>query len=171
MLCAAGEAFARHGFHGASMDSIAADAGISKPMLYNYFGSKERLYAAYLEQSGTAMLQAVRSAAPLGAPGPERLSRGILAFLAYVEAHRAGWSVLFAESVSQTGPVADGVAAVRERLAAMLATTLTTPHADLRDAHAHALVGAGESLANWWIKHPDTPPEHVAELLVRLADS
>ena len=52
MLDAAGLAFADHGFHRASMDAIAAAAGISKPMLYAYFDSKEGLYAAYIERSG-----------------------------------------------------------------------------------------------------------------------
>ena len=48
MLDAAGRAFARDGYHAASMDEIARAAGISKPMLYNYFGSKEGLYVAYV---------------------------------------------------------------------------------------------------------------------------
>jgi len=43
MLEAAGQAFAAHGYHQASMDAIAHAAGISKPMLYSYFGSKQGL--------------------------------------------------------------------------------------------------------------------------------
>jgi hypothetical protein len=35
-------------------------------------------------------------------------------------------------------------------------------------ALAHAFVGAGESLAYWWLEHPEEPREQVAELLVRL---
>jgi hypothetical protein len=30
------------------------------------------------------------------------------------------------------------------------------------DAIAHALVGAGESLANWWLDHPEVEREQVA---------
>jgi hypothetical protein len=30
------------------------------------------------------------------------------------------------------------------------------------DAIAHALLGAGESLANWWLDHPDVPRDQVA---------
>ena len=56
MLRAAGEAFATHGFHGSSMDEIARAAGITKPMLYRYFGSKEGLYAAYLEMTGRELV-------------------------------------------------------------------------------------------------------------------
>jgi hypothetical protein len=36
------------------------------------------------------------------------------------------------------------------------------------DGVAHAVVGAGESLANWWLAHPELPPEEAAQLLVAL---
>ena len=39
--------FAEHGYAGASMLSIAGRAGISKPLVYQYFGSKDGLYAAW----------------------------------------------------------------------------------------------------------------------------
>jgi AcrR family transcriptional regulator len=172
MLDAAGEAFARHGFHGASMDAIAQGAGISKPMLYNYFGSKEGLYAAYLERSGSALLAVVRDAAPTDAPATERLEAGVLAFLTYVEEHREGWSVLYNEAVSQAGVVAQGVAAVRDRLTSIIGRSLSLGDEvdeTARSAYAAALTGAGESLANWWLENPDQPKEQVAAIFVRLA--
>ncbi|MEA2146958.1 MAG: hypothetical protein QOG59_2545, partial [Solirubrobacteraceae bacterium] len=52
MLRAAGDAFATRGFHGSSMVQFAHAAGVTKPMLYRYFGSKEDLYAAYLRMTG-----------------------------------------------------------------------------------------------------------------------
>ena len=61
MLDAAGRAFARDGYHDSSMDEIARVAGISKPMLYNYFGSKEGLYVAYVRRSGRTLLQQMRA--------------------------------------------------------------------------------------------------------------
>ena len=173
MLDAAGDAFARNGFHRASMDAIAAAAGISKPMLYTYFGSKEGLYAAYLERSGATLVATLRDAAPPGAPPRERLASGVLAFLTYVEEHRAGWSVLYNEAVSQAGAAAAGVAALRTRLADMIARSLAAHDADAAalSASAHALAGAGESLANWWLRHPEVPKERIAELFLRLADA
>src|SRR5438874_3831781 len=56
MLEVAGRVFAAHGFHEASMDEIDRHAGISKPMIYNYFGSKEGLYFAYIELAGQRLL-------------------------------------------------------------------------------------------------------------------
>src|SRR5213082_1858579 len=63
MLEVAGRVFAAHGFHEASMDESAQDAGISKPMIYNYFGSKEGLYFAYIELAGQRLLSRMAEAA------------------------------------------------------------------------------------------------------------
>src|SRR5215212_1597600 len=46
MLAVAERAFAARGYHAASVDGIAEAAGITKPMVYAYFGSKEGLYRA-----------------------------------------------------------------------------------------------------------------------------
>ncbi|MGZ6579289.1 MAG: TetR/AcrR family transcriptional regulator [Solirubrobacteraceae bacterium] len=164
MLDAAGEAFARDGFHEASMDAIAHAAGISKPMLYNYFGSKEGLYVAYVRRSGRTLLQKMREAAPVDASTERRLRLGILAFLTYVEEHGAGWAVLHHETTTQGGPIARQVAELREQIAGMLSGLFGG-----RDAFAHAFVGAGESLAGWWLSHPERTKEEVAALLVDIA--
>jgi AcrR family transcriptional regulator len=163
MLDAAGLAFATRGFHGASMDAIAEAAGISKPMLYNYFGSKEGLYVAYVERSGQALLDSMRDASDPAEPVEARLRAGVLAFLGYVEEHRSGWAVLFKEASAQGGPLAAKVAGLRLRVARML----TALFGD--EAFAHAFVGAGESLANWWLAHPEAPRTELAELLMKIA--
>ena len=57
ILAAAMRVFADSGFAGASMDVIAADAGISKPTLYQYFSSKEDLFTTVLQQERDHMLE------------------------------------------------------------------------------------------------------------------
>src|SRR5436305_9917049 len=84
MLDVAGRSFAARGFHAVSMDEIAEQAGISKPMLYHYFGSKEGLYVAYVRQQGDALLAGMRGAAELDESPAARLWAGTLAFLGYV---------------------------------------------------------------------------------------
>src|SRR5581483_9881124 len=73
MLEVAGRSFAAHGFHAVSMDEIAKQAGISKPMLYHYFGSKEGLYVAYVRQQGRALLAGMRDATGPDASPADRL--------------------------------------------------------------------------------------------------
>jgi AcrR family transcriptional regulator len=175
MLAVAGTAFASRGFHAVSMDEIAEQAGISKPMLYHYFGSKEGLYVAYVRQEGSALLAGMREATDPTAPPADRLWAGTLAFLGYVDEHRPGWALLYQEAASQGGPLAAEVAELRARIAAIVHRLFVTGAGDDADgtseALAHAFVGAGESVANWWLDHPQESGERVAQLLVRLASA
>jgi AcrR family transcriptional regulator len=172
MLEVAGRSFAARGFHAVSMDEIAEQAGISKPMLYHYFGSKEGLYVAYVRQQGSVLLAGMRDATEPDAPPSERLWAGTLAFLGYVDEHRPGWALLYRETVSQGGPLAAEVAELRARIAAivhrLLLSTAGPAARETSEMLAQAFVGAGQSVANWWLEHPEEPREDVAELLVRL---
>jgi AcrR family transcriptional regulator len=58
MLEVAHALFAERGYAAVTMDDVAAAAGITKPLLYNYFGNKERLYLACMEPAGEALLVA-----------------------------------------------------------------------------------------------------------------
>jgi AcrR family transcriptional regulator len=183
MLEVAGKVFAARGFHEASMDEIADGAGISKPMIYNYFGSKEGLYSAYVEAAGRRLLarmaEAAAGARPSEAIDAEATLRATtLAFFAHVDENRESWSVLFGGFTARGGPLVDEVASIRrtitDRTAALFDAVLlqagTTPAA-AGGTHplAHAFVGAGESLANWWLDHPDEPREAMADRLMKVA--
>jgi AcrR family transcriptional regulator len=166
MLRAAGEAFAAHGFHGSSMDEIARAAGITKPMLYRYFGSKEGLYAAYLQMTGRDLIDQVRAPETRGQSPHVRLSTGLRAFLTYVKEHRAGWTVLHGETAAPSDAgVAREVAELRGRIIRML----TTLFGD--EAFAHAFTGAAESLATWWVNQPQPSIDDGTAILMRIAEA
>jgi AcrR family transcriptional regulator len=57
--------FARDGYEGASMSRIAAEAGVSKGTLYNYFASKSELFAAYVQQECSQHLSSIFEAADM----------------------------------------------------------------------------------------------------------
>jgi AcrR family transcriptional regulator len=154
------------------MDEIAALADVSKPMLYAYFGSKEGLYIAYVERTGRELLDRL-----VGASGADESPSGllrsrILEFLAFVAEHRDGWQVLFGELTSSR-PVALQIALLRAQIADWI-RALLEPGGDADiglppeavDAISHAIVGAGESLANWWLEHPEVSREQVADWYV-----
>ncbi len=50
LLQAAAEVYARHGFGGATLDQVAARAGLTKGAVYDHFGSKENLLIALVEE-------------------------------------------------------------------------------------------------------------------------
>ncbi len=60
MLDAAVQMFSINGYHETSMDAIAAEAQISKPMLYLYYGSKEELFGACLDRELNRFVDEVR---------------------------------------------------------------------------------------------------------------
>jgi AcrR family transcriptional regulator len=174
ILDVAGGVFAASGYHAASMDEIAARADVSKPMVYAYFGSKERLYLAYIERTGRELLDRLERAALPEEPSLERLRARITEFLAFVEEHRDGWRVLFAEAASNR-PLAAEVADLRERIVAAVRRMIEDAGLELApsagDGMAHAIVGAGESFANWWLEQPSVPRELVADWYVGLVQA
>lgn len=180
MLEVAGRVFAARGFHDASMDEIAGGAGISKPMIYNYFGSKEGLYAAYVEAAGQRLLARMADAAVGDSDAVDAeatLRATALAFFAHVDENRESWSVLFGELATRGSPLSSEVAAIRQRmiyrtaaLFEVLARRAGIPAERVGGTEplAHAFVGAGESLANWWLDHPGEPREAMADRLIQV---
>lgn len=175
MLEVAGRVFAHRGFHAASMEEIAEGAGVSKPMIYNYFASKEGLYFAYIELAGRRMLSRMRNAVQAAGERPEeRLWASALAFFGHVDDNRDEWSVLFGELAARGAPFSREVSAIRARVSdgtaalfdeVLQSAGLSAGKIGGTEPLAHAFVGAGESLANWWL---DNPEESQAAMAARL---
>ena len=89
MLEAAEHAFAARGFHAASVDRIAEASGITKPMVYAYFGSKEGLYRACMERARARLLDALRDGVDTSAAPDQQLWHGLLAVFTFVEREQA----------------------------------------------------------------------------------
>jgi AcrR family transcriptional regulator len=175
ILQVAGEVFADGGYERASMDRIAELAGVSKPMLYAYFGSKEGLYLAYIERTGGELVQRLVEADR--EPSGERRLRAVIGeFLAFVEEHSHGWTVLFRE-LNASRPLAEQVAQLRAEVVSQVRRMLEGDRADggpglgapESEGVAEAIVGAGEALANWWLKKPGVAREEVADWYTGLA--
>jgi AcrR family transcriptional regulator len=115
MLDAAVAVFSRRGYHAAAMDEIAEVAGISKPMVYAYLGTKEDLFLACLHREATRLAQAVLDVVTPAASPDEQLWRGLRAFFRFVAAHRDGWAVLYRQARAQE-PFAAELAAMRGRM-------------------------------------------------------
>lgn len=176
MLDSAVRVFSRRGYHGASMDEIAEVAGISKPMVYAYLGTKEELFVACLHRESTRMMEAIAGAAAPDLPADERLWRALRAFFGFVGAHRDGWAVLYRQARAEQ-PFAQELAVMRARLVEVVAGMLD--HALRAEGHevtggelelvAYALVGASESLADWLAAHPEADPEKTATRMMNVA--
>src|ERR1700761_8699423 len=147
--------FAERGYADVTMDEIAAAVGVTKPLLYNYFGNKERLYIACMEQAGDSLTKTVGEAIK-GTKSPgDALGAGVRAFFAFLDSDRAAWAVLFDETLPKGGQVADRVDAYRDEILALVSASLVAQVPAKHRASAKveiealsaALLGAAEELA------------------------
>jgi AcrR family transcriptional regulator len=115
LLASAARVFARRGFHAASVEEVAEDAGFSKGAVYSNFESKEDLFLAMVETRFQERLTAIRAAvAEPGAPG-EQARRSGDSFIAALAADPE-WPQVFMEfwAYAQRDP------SVRRRFAAQV---------------------------------------------------
>jgi AcrR family transcriptional regulator len=100
LLAPAAEEFGRAGLERASVDTISLAAGSAKGTIYNYFGSKEELFLAVVEEASAQ----AGSPAPArsDAPARERLSAVLAEFCAWAGQHDARARVLVRECLMGT---------------------------------------------------------------------
>src|SRR2546430_8833816 len=67
VLDAAFELFLEHGYDGTSMDAVARAAGVTKPVVYDCFPSKEDLFTALPQREETRVLEQIAAALPRSA--------------------------------------------------------------------------------------------------------
>ena len=171
MLDAAVQMFSANGYHETSMDAIAAQADISKPMLYLYYGSKEELFAACLGRELSRFVETIRADIDLKQSPHELLRRTILSVLHYIDANRASWIVLYTQATSSQAfahTIRDGREKIIDLVARLLENGTRNPAPD-NDFHmmAVALVGAGEDVATR-VSVGDADVDEAAELLINL---
>lgn len=168
MLEIATEAFCERGYAGASMNEIASRCGITKPMLYLYFESKQRLYLACVSFVGDDLIAAIEaSVAGASSPIEQVLATAAGLFGFAEQRNRAWWGVIYAETMPADSAVAEATNGYKDRIFAIVNRAMAQVLADPLDAEiaSQALIGAGESLLRWWVDRPDCS---AAELNARL---
>jgi AcrR family transcriptional regulator len=166
--------FAERGYAAVTMDEIAAAVGVTKPLLYNYFGNKERLYIACMERAGDSLLATVGTAVGKTENPGDALGAGVRAFFSFLDSDRAAWAVLFDETLPHGGEVFDRVAAYRAQIGELVSGAMLTQLPMRRreaarvevEALSAALLGAAEALARWWLRTEAISAEQAAELLI-----
>jgi AcrR family transcriptional regulator len=158
--------FSERGVHATSMEEIADRAGVTKPVLYDHYGSKDRLVAAVVERAGSVLAAAVLDAVTAAVSPEVALVQGLQAYFAFIEERRAGLRALLTEGVVPGSEAALALERVRTRQADLIAALLVEQVADpdpvQAQIYAQIVVGATERLAT----QPDAPAYSV-EVLTR----
>ncbi|NMD55249.1 MULTISPECIES: TetR/AcrR family transcriptional regulator [Tsukamurella] len=163
--------FADRGYEAATIEEVAAKAGVSKPVVYEHFGGKEGLYAVVVDREMEMVLE-VFSRAMLEDRSKTRIEQIALALLTYVEERADGFRILTRNSsVEHSGGYStllnDLVGQVESHLEGEFSTKNLDP--GLAPLYAQALVGMVAMTAQWWLEVRDPPKEAVAAHIVNLS--
>ncbi|MFE9685892.1 TetR family transcriptional regulator [Streptomyces sp. NPDC006285] len=163
---------------GASMNAIAAEAGITKPILYRHFGDKGGLYAALAKRHTDALLEALRAALDAPAERRERVEATLDTYLAAIEARPQVYRFLM--HPSEGGPQGDQgfdvgtysfplLRRMGEELADVIEerVDLGPNSQQLARVWGHGIVGMMHAAGDWWLGER---PCSRAELVQALAD-
>ncbi|OLF16416.1 TetR/AcrR family transcriptional regulator [Actinophytocola xanthii] len=170
---AAMRALAEHG-PDVGMDHIAAEAGVTKPVLYRHFTDKADLFVA-LGQRGTEILfdRLIPALNNEEAPVP-RIRRSLDAFFSTVEEHPHLYRVLvrrsFAKAAVEQDIVAEDKELIANAIAALLGDYLRALELDSGGAEpwAHGIVGMVQNVSEWWLERRTMSREAVVEYLTEL---
>src|SRR5438067_3316011 len=169
LLSVAREVFAEQGFHGTSMDEVAVAAGVTKPVLYQHFDSKRRLYQELLEDVGQQLLDAIAAATAEAQTPRQQVENGFRAYFRFVLEKRSAFRLLFGGGSRRDEEFADAVRRVENAIAEAIATLI---EADIDPEHrrllAQGIVGLAEGTGRYWVASGlDLDPDVVAS---RIAD-
>jgi AcrR family transcriptional regulator len=175
ILTVASEVFGSQGFATTNIQDVAKLAGISKPLIYNYFGSKDGLFLACIERAGQIVADEIERIANEDVVGIERGMRTLDGMFTVLEEQRHLWRLFYDRTAPTTGPVADAVSHYTERItkladegvAELMALSGNTDRLDV-SAMTAVWLGIVDSLMRWWVEHPDESAAAMTERSGRL---
>jgi AcrR family transcriptional regulator len=157
-----------------SMNVIAAEAGITKPILYRHFGDTGGLYRALAARHIDDLLERLRAALVTRGGLETRTRATIDAYLASIEERPQVYRFLVQRAAVEEPGVRGEVEGFVRRFGDELATGIRSEPA-LGDVEplraliwAHGIAGMVQAAGDWWLDHPDVPRESVVNELTTL---
>ncbi len=164
--------FADKGFEAVTIEEIAAKAGVSKPVVYEHFGSKDGLYAVIVDREMNILLAMVSDS--LTADNPRALlEQAARALFDYIEGRSDGFRVLVRDSpvAQNTGNFASLLRDVASQVEARLAGEFDSKDFPSKFApmYANMLVGMVALTGQWWLDVRKPKKDEVVAHVVNLA--
>ncbi|MBT2386826.1 TetR family transcriptional regulator [Streptomyces sp. ISL-11] len=164
---------------GASMNAIAAEAGITKPILYRHFGDKGGLYRALATRHTDALLAGLRAALDAPAARRDRVEATLDTYLAAIEARPQVYRFLMhpadeSQQTEQGFDVGRHSAPLLRRLGEELAEVIAERvdlgpgSEELARAWGHGIVGMMHAAGDWWLRERPFPRAHLVRHLTDL---
>ena len=164
--------FAEQGVDATSVEEIAARANVSKPIVYEHFGSKDGLYAVVVDREVQRLETAITAAITTpGARYREIIERGALALLDYIDECPEGFRIIARDSSSTKGSFASILSDITMNVEDLLRPGLLKRGFDpnLAGPFGQALVGLVAMAGQTWLETRRPSKDVLAAQLVNLA--
>jgi AcrR family transcriptional regulator len=163
--------FGAQGYHDTSMEEIAEEAGVTKPVVYQHFASKTELYLELLAAVGEEVIDAITDVAGREHDPQSRVQAGFETYFRWVRENTSAFRLLFGGSSRQEDGSAEVVRAIEDRMASVVGAFI---EAGVEPAHqdllGYAIVGLGEITARQWVARGEPLDPDEGQLLAeRLA--
>lgn len=163
--------FAKRGFHGASMNDVADAAGVTKPVLYQHFASKQDLYLALIDDVGRRMITAISKGTAGATDGKNQTELGFQAYFRWVADDRDAFLLLFSTQANRDESATKAIRRITSDAASAIAPLIAVDidHEKQRTL-AHGLVGLAEGVSRRLVERgEDFDPDELARLVANLA--
>ncbi len=156
--------FAARSYDEVSMEELAARAGISKGLVYHYFPTKRHFYVAALREAARQLI--AQTEPDDEAPPNERLHKGLVAYLTFVERHARQYAALMRGGIGSDKQVAAVVEQTRRTIVDRVLSApeiggSATPTLKLA---VRGWVGFVEATALEWIESPELPRDALVRM-------
>jgi AcrR family transcriptional regulator len=163
--------FGAEGYQGTSMNDIANSAGVTKPVLYQHFGSKEELYRELLGDVASQLQRAIIEGVA-GATGPkEQVEQGFAAFFHWVAEDPSRFRMLYSTDTRREPLFRDEAIRVEQATAAAVTQLIVVDgmDGDHRTLLGYGIIGMAEVMCRRWVEggipfDPDELAAYSAEL-------
>ena len=172
---AACRVFGQSGYAATSVADVAEAAGISKPLIYHYFGSKEGLYVVALRRAAAVLVEEIERTASLGTVGIERAVVTLDGMFAVLAGQPWLWRLVFDATAPRKGEVAEAVAEHEATLVVLgsegvgdLLAHIGNDDPDDLSALRAVWEQTFRTLVSWWLDHPEVSPAAMTQRCERL---
>lgn len=170
LLDVAERLFIEQGYEQTSLEDVARAAGVSRPIVYQHHGSKERLYLAAVARARGALQEDTLAALGTVSEPRDALRAAAQVWFDEVERNPRRWQLLHTDRIVRLSPelAADiELPTTGPFYAAALAGWVRPDISDTRVmASAQMVIGAALELAHWWIDNDEMSRDEVVAELV-----
>ena len=171
ILDVAVEVFAKQGYHATSMNEVAEAAGVTKPVLYQHFDSKQDLYLALIDDVGTRMSNAIAKATAGAATGKAQTELGFRAYFRWVADDHDAFLLLFSTQANRDAVATQAIRKITADAAKAIAPLIAIDiDPDKQRTLAHGLVGLAEGVSRQLVERGESfDPDELGRLIANLA--